>query len=119
MTVSLAQMSTHRGHTFFEVFHRPVSGLCMIAGSRLIFCSKKTNSLGGPCFENPSNYRTRKAVFYIVFTTFMIEVFITLREKMIPSVGQKVVYELGAALLDYHSYIRKILISNNIHEKIY
>ena len=81
MTVSLAQMSTHRGHPFFEVFHRPVRGFYIIAGSSLIFFSKKTNSLGMPCFKNPSNYRTRKAVFYVVFTTFMIEVFITLKEK--------------------------------------
>ena len=81
MTVSLAQMSTHRGHTFFEVFHRPVSGFYLIAGSSPIFCSKKTNSLGGLWFENPSNYRTQKAVFFVVFTTFMIEVFITLKEK--------------------------------------
>ena len=95
MTVSLAQMSTttHRGHTFLKFSTDQLVAFIWSQAQFQFFAQKdefpRRAVFWTPNFPHPlplltpatQANRTRKAVFFVVFTTFMIEVFITLKEK--------------------------------------
>ena len=66
MTVSRAQVSTHRGRAFFEVIRWQVTSFQMIAGSSLIFLSCKWNMF---CYNYNLDFKlTSEAKIQPVFT---------------------------------------------------
>ena len=91
MMVSLAQMSTHRGHTFLKFSTDQLVAFIWSQAQFQFFAAKRRIPSEGRVLNaqfSPSPFNTCHAgcpdpesCLFVVFTTFMVEVFITLKEK--------------------------------------